>query len=276
MNREDRANLGARPMAGAAKPPDRSAWLAQVVGDIRRMQDCKLLIIDDEPAMVQLIEAIFKPQGAEVYTANRGEDGLKLFYEVRPDLILLDVMMPGMDGLEVARQIRQLSDVPIIMITVLGRADEIVRGLDAGADDYVTKPFNTNVLLARARAALRRGRGPSLGDQPPQVYDDGYLRIDLGAHWVSIEGQAIKLSVTEYELLAYLLQNADQTCTFGQILANVWGDEYRFSAEYVHVYVWHLRQKLERNPKEPEYILSLHSVGYLFRRKEVSPAAEDG
>jgi DNA-binding response OmpR family regulator len=230
------------------------------------MQGRRILVIDDNPDLLWVVEHAFSRTGGQVYTAANGREGLRQFVDHRPDLVILDLMMPHMDGWEVCRRIRLLSDVPIIILTVLEREDNIIRGLDCGADDYVTKPFSLDVLLARARATLRRAELVPTIDTP-LVYSDGYLTIDLDKRQVLVRGEPVRLRVTEYRLLAYLLQNADRVLTFTQILDNIWGHEYQDSANYVHVYISHLRGKLEKDPKHPQYLLNVRGVGYRFEKQ---------
>ena len=231
------------------------------------LQGKKILIIDDEPTMLRLVEVIVARAGAKVYTATNGEEGLRQFHTCQPDIVILDVMMPGVDGFETCRLIRRFSDVPIIMLTVLERDKDVIRGFDSGADDYVIKPFNPDVLVARARAVLHRTALPSLAQEPePIIYDDGYLTIDMKGRRVFVQGEPVKLSAKEYQLLTYLFQNAGQVLTFRQISENIWGWEYRDNTDYVHVYVHRLRQKLEQNPQRPNYLVTAHGVGYRFDR----------
>ena len=224
-----------------------------------------MLVIDDDSNLLRLLAYTFSSIGAVVYTAESGEEGLRQFYAQQPDLIILDVKMPEMDGWEVCARIRQLSDVPIIFLTALARDEDIVRGLDCGAIDYVTKPFRPKVLVARAQAALRRTEIASGRSKLPSYRDD-YLTIDLEARRVLVCGEPVKLTATEYQLLAYLVENAGRVLTFQQILENIWGWEYQDSINYVHVYMWHLRNKLEEDPKNPRYLLTEHGVGYRFER----------
>ncbi|MDX1616517.1 MAG: response regulator transcription factor [Candidatus Promineifilaceae bacterium] len=231
---------------------------AQEKGD---MSGRTVLAVDDEPQMLQLLATVFGQAGARIIAAEDGEEALLRLRRNRPDLVLLDVMMPNDNGVELCRKMRAESNVAIIMVSVVNQPTELVRALDAGADDYVTKPFSTQVLLARARAVLRRvpkSRGSGA------AFDDGRLEVFLDEQRVLVNDQPIRLSNTEFNLLSYLIENAGQTCTFGQILTSVWGEEYRFNAEYVHVYVWRLRQKLERDPSHPRYLLTEHSLGYRF------------
>lgn len=233
------------------------------------LQGKQILVIDDEPLMCQLVKSIFTSEGATVSTALNGRDGIRKLKEAEQDLVLLDILLPGEDGWEVCAQIRDFSTVPVIMLTARSAGEDEVRGLDVGADDYITKPFERNVLLARTRAVMRRMENQTTpGDQ--SNYDDGYLNVDLRSHRVRIKGKPVRLSATEYNLLAHLLRNAGQVCTFSNILESVWGEQYRYSDEYVHVYIWHLRRKLEPNPKKPVYLISEHSVGYRFDRTRPS------
>jgi two-component system KDP operon response regulator KdpE len=234
------------------------------------MHGKRILIIDDDPGVRKMMELVFTRAGAEVRTASDGQDGLRQFRAFDPHLIVLDVLMPTLDGWQTCAEIRRLSSVPIIFVTVLQREDEIVRGLDSGAVDYVTKPFKPAVLLARARAALRQA-GVLSENQKPAVYDDGHLVVDLVDRRVRAGGQPVQLTATEYRLLAYLLENAGRVVTYEQILEHVWGWDTRGSAEYVHVYVWHLRQKLEPDPRHPSYILTERGVGYRFEPSALGP-----
>ena len=231
------------------------------------MNDKKILIIDDDVNLGQTIKLTFARVGAEVFTAVDGRDGLRQFYEYRPDLVILDVRMPDINGWETCRQIRLLSNVPIIMLTTLDNDEDVIRGLDYGADDFVTKPFSREILLARARAVLRRSE--QLADpEDLQIYNDSYLLIDLRKHRVQVDGQAVQLRSTEFRLLAYLLQNAGQVLTYQNILDKVWGWEYQDSIDYVHVYASHLRRKLEADPRNPCYLLTERGIGYRFERRK--------
>lgn len=227
----------------------------------------KILLIDDDPYLLELITHIFTTRtSAQIFTAPNGSEGLRQFFDLRPDLVILDLMMPKIDGWAVCTQIRQLSNVPVIFFTASSREEDVVRGLDSGAVDFITKPVKPKILLARVRAALRQTEGSTL-IKKHRVYHDQYLTIDLAAHRVTVQDRPVKLSATEFKLLAYLYQNAGQVLTSAQILSYVWGDSYQNNVEYVHVYASHLRKKLERNPKKPEYLLTEHGVGYRFDKK---------
>jgi DNA-binding response OmpR family regulator len=228
------------------------------------MPNEKVLVVDDDPALLPLIEYTFAREGYEVFAAPDGKEAMREFFAHRPHLVVLDIMMPRMDGWETCRRIREVSDVPIIMLTAKGQDEDIVRGLEYGADDYLTKPFSIKVLLAHARAVLRRAALPPVADEEPTAFSDDYLTIDLKERRVAVRGEVVKLTPTEYRLLAYLVQNPGQVLTFQQILQSVWGWEYQDDLDYVRVYVWHLRQKLEEDPKNPSYIQTEMGVGYRF------------
>jgi two-component system KDP operon response regulator KdpE len=234
---------------------------------VSNLQGKKILIIDDEPDLLVILEYTFSQAGAHPLTAANGHDGLRQFYAHQPDLAVVDLMMPGMSGWEVCRNIRQVSETPIIILTALDTDKEVIRGLDFGADDFVTKPISPEVLLARARATLRRAELPSTTQQAAS-YNDGYLLIDLNARLVYVDGLKVNLSATEYRLLSYLLRYAGRVLTFEQILEKVWGAEYRDNIDYVHVYMSRLRRKLEKDPKQPTYLLTEHGVGYRFAKHE--------
>ena len=180
-----------------------------------------------------------------------------------PDVILLDVMMPDIDGFEVLKMIREISSVPVIMLTAKGEEDDRVRGLELGADDYITKPFSPRELVSRVRAVLRRNDIASGGVRGLIEVDDR-LQIDFDRREVWVEGQLIKLRPTEYRLLYHLVQNAGWVVTHDQLLAKVWGYEYRDEPHYVRLYINYLRQKLEKDPANPQYILTERGVGYRF------------
>ena len=234
----------------------------------------KILVIDDDVFVRDIVSETMGQEGAQVFTAENGQDGLRQFYATQPDLVLLDVMMPHITGWEIGRQIRQLSDVPIIMLTSLGKEEDIVRGLDHGAVDYVTKPFSPKILAARVRAALRQ----TVQEAPPNqaakkglAFDDGYLVVDLTKHLITLNNTPLKLTKTEYRVLAYLVQNIGLVLTFQQILEHVWGWDYQDSLQYVHVYMSRLRQKIEPDPKNPQYLVTEYGIGYRFSKSNKSP-----
>ena len=224
-----------------------------------------VLIIDDDEGSLQLISRAFIDEGAHIILARDGLDGVDKVLSHQPDLIILNISLPGMDGFLVYQEIRGISNAPLIMLSVQDHEKLILQGLEAGANDIMPKPISPAVLLARARAAIHR-RPQMTGARLGFNFDDGYLKIDVSRQRVHVNDKTIKLSPTEFRLLVFLLRNTDQVVTFGQILTNVWGEEHGKSRDYVHVYVSHLRSKIEPNPKKPQYILSIRGVGYLFER----------
>jgi len=233
----------------------------------------KVLIIDDDADLLKLAAFIFKGAGAQVITARDGAEGIGKLLAYHPQLILLDVMMPGIDGFELCQKIRQISNTPLIMLTALDHEQNLLHGLDVGADDFLSKPFKPEILLARAKTLLRRsgnGNSRNNANTTPLKYNDGRLEIDAERHQILINGKQIKTTPIEFRLLVYLERNAGRTLTYSQILDNVWGEEYRGSIDFVHVYISHLRSKIEENSKNPRYIHSVHGVGYIFERQHVS------
>jgi two-component system alkaline phosphatase synthesis response regulator PhoP len=226
----------------------------------------KILIIDDDIDLIQLTSMIFKRAGAQVITAHSGWEGVGKMLTYRPHLVLLDVMMPGASGFEVCQKIRQVSNIPLIMISALGHDQNHLQGLEAGADDFVVKPFNPEILISRTKALLRRSNNRDTLDSR---YNDGHLEIDADKHQMRIDGKPIRSTPIEFRLLLYLQQHAGRALSYDQILENVWGEEYRGSVNFVHVYISHLRNKIEKDPKKPRYIQSVHGVGYRFERGEV-------
>jgi DNA-binding response OmpR family regulator len=226
----------------------------------------KILVVDDEPAQLRLTEQVLAGRGYEVIKAGSGQQAVRLVYESKPDLVLLDVMMPEIDGWQTCRLIREASDVPVIMLT--GKRcseDDIVRGLECGADEYLVKPVGNRELLARVRAALRRAGSTSGRNERKKVlFRNDYLTVDVAERKVTVNGQKLKLTPREFRLLALLVENADRVMSHQQVLENVWGWEYIDDVDYVRIYVSHLRQKIEPDPSRPRYILTEPGVGYSF------------
>lgn len=226
------------------------------------MDGKKILLIEDDPDICTLVHLAFRLAGAQVVCAEDGEEGVRKYRQVGPDLILLDVMMPRVDGWEALHRLRQLGETPIIMVSAAGDDDTIVRALDLGAVDFVTKPVSPKVLLARARAALRRLHGAS--QKSPSVYSDDYLTVDLIRQQVFVKGKPVRLTRTEYRLFSYLAEHPGQLLSFDQILDSVWGKNYGSDYACIHVYISRLRQKLEQNPAHPRYFISEYGIGYRF------------
>ncbi|MEE9520781.1 MAG: response regulator transcription factor, partial [Dehalococcoidales bacterium] len=228
----------------------------------------KILVIDDDPSFLRLVEQILTQQGYEVLTASSGEEGLRILFAHKPDLVLLDVVMVKMDGWQTCQRIRDISDIPIIMITGKHKAEEdIVRGLDYGADDYLIKPVGNRELIARVRAVLRRTELPPSAEARTKVtYVDDFLTIDVADRKVIVNGKQVKFTPREFSLLALLVQNAGHILTHKQVLEKVWGWEYTDDLDYVRIYISHLRQKIEPVPAQPRYIITEPGVGYKFEK----------
>jgi DNA-binding response OmpR family regulator len=222
-----------------------------------------ILVIDDETRMVRFIRLNLEHDGFQVIESYNGMDALQKVRTKLPNLILLDVMLPDIDGFDVLRQIREISSVPIIMLTAKGEEDDRVRGLEGGADDYVTKPFSPRELVSRVRAVLRRTEAVS-GSTAGVIEVDDRLKLDFNRREIWVEGNLVKLRPTEYRLLYHLVQNAGWVVTHEQILTKVWGYEYRDEPHYVRLYINYLRKKLEEDPSNPKYILTERGVGYRF------------
>jgi DNA-binding response OmpR family regulator len=224
-----------------------------------------ILVVDDEPRIVQFVTMNLELEGFRVISASSGEDALdRLSEPIQPDLIVLDVMMPGMDGYETLGRIREISNVPVIFLSVKGEEFDRVMGLDLGADDYLTKPFSPRELVSRIRAVFRRME-TSAPPRKREVMVDEDLYINFDQRKVIVRGQEMHLRPTEYRLLQQLVTNAGQLLTHETLLSRVWGPEYRDEHHYLRLYVTYLRQKLEKDPRNPEYILSERGLGYRFK-----------
>jgi len=223
-----------------------------------------LLVVDDDVRILRMMQRMLELEGYRVLTASSGEAALDIFDEETPDLVLLDIMMPNMDGYTVCRRIREFSQTPIIMVTGKDNDEEKVQGLDAGADDYVTKPFSAKELGARVRAVLRRTK---LWDERPEpAFHSDDLVVDFARHRVTLSGQEVNLTATEYRLLSYLARNADRVVTPDQILGQVWGEEYVGESHLLQVNIARLRQKLNDDTKNPRYILTRPGIGYMMKK----------
>jgi len=230
--------------------------------------DTKILVIEDEEHLIELLRRKLQGEGYQVLAALDGVQGLQLFHKHEPSIVLLDLMMPRMDGWETCRRIRELSDVPIIMLTALGQDLDKVRGLELGADDYITKPFSLMELSARIRAALRRYKYPRPVQRLEQI--DDHLVIDRARRRAVVDGEMVDLSATEYKVLACLLDHAGCILTHQSLLTQVWGWEYADETDYLKVYIHHLRKKIEKNPKRPSYIVTERGLGYRFQMPYLS------
>ena len=227
------------------------------------LRNRRILVVDDEERMVRFIRLNLEHDGFQVVEAFRGHQAIQKLRDSLPDLVLLDVMMPDIDGFEVLKMIREISTVPVIMLTAKGEEDDRVKGLELGADDYITKPFSPRELVSRVKAVLRRQDMVGGGIRGLIEVDDR-LKIDFDRREVWVEGELIKLRPTEYRLLYHLVQNAGWVVSNDQLLSKVWGYEYRDEPHYVRLYINYLRQKLEKDPANPQYILTERGVGYRF------------
>ncbi|HEX3053283.1 MAG TPA: response regulator transcription factor [Aggregatilineaceae bacterium] len=224
----------------------------------------RILVVDDEPRMIGFIRMNLELEGYQVLEAHNGLAALEMIRTQLPDLVLLDVMMPELDGFETLRMLREFSSIPVIMLTAKGEEDDKVFGLELGADDYVTKPFGSRELSSRVRAVLRRAEMPTASPEHAVLKIDERLSVDFNRREVIVEGEHIKLRPTEYRLLYHLIENAGWTVPHEQLLAKVWGYEYRDETHYVRLYVNYLREKIEEDPANPKYILTERGVGYRF------------
>lgn len=223
----------------------------------------KILIVEDEEDLVRLLRFKLESEGYQILAACDGVQGLQIIQKHHPQLVLLDLMMPRMNGWETCRRIRELSDVPIIVLTAVGGELNVVRGLELGADDYITKPFSLVELMARVRAALRRYKYPITENCMTQV--DERLQVDGKRCQAVVDGETVTLSPKEFKLLSCFLDNAGRVLTHQSLLTQVWGWEYAEETDYLKVYVHHLRKKIEEDPRRPSYILTERGLGYRFQ-----------
>lgn len=231
------------------------------------MRPAKILVVDDEPHLLKLVRSNLEAAHYKIITAMDGPTALALVEKEGADLVILDVMMPGMDGFEVLQKIREFSAVSVIILSAKDQEVEVVRGFKLGADDYLRKPFSVHELLARVEAVLRRGTSTEdVMVKPPFVAGD--FSMDFQQRHIIVRGKEIKVGPTEWKLLSQLVNNAGRVLLHADLLRKVWGPEYGGETEYLRVYVSYLRNKIEENPAEPKYILTEHGVGYSFRRPE--------
>lgn len=226
----------------------------------------RILVVDDEVEIVRALQRSLTAHGFEVFAAYSGEEALEAVAHYRPDVMVLDLGLPGMSGLEVAKEVRAQSNLPIIVLSVKDTERDKVQALDLGADDYVSKPFGVNEVLARIRVALRHSAQVESGTQP--VFTAGPLSVDFAQRQVLLNGQEVKLTPTEYELLKALIKNRGKIMTRQMLLSQVWGTGYGAESHYLHVYVGQLRRKIEPDPAHPRFILTISGVGYRFNADE--------
>jgi DNA-binding response OmpR family regulator len=221
-----------------------------------------VLVVEDDAALNEMIATSLRRKGYEVLSATHGREALKIAYEAHPDLIILDVMMPEIDGWQTCKRLREMSDVPIIMLTAKVGEEHVVKGFDLGADDYVKKPFSLKELEARIRAVLKRATREQ--SETSMFYDDGTLRIDLERQHVFRQGEMVHLTPTEFRLLSYLVRHRGSVIAHQELLAEVWGEGYLDATACLSLYIRYLREKLEEEPGKPEYIRTKWGIGYWF------------
>jgi two-component system KDP operon response regulator KdpE len=225
---------------------------------MQRKDQRRILIVDDEPGLRELVRINLEHEGFAAIQAANGLDGLAAVREQQPDLVILDVMMPDMDGWETCRKLREFSPIPVLMLTARAQSSDIVTGLDSGADDYLLKPFNMDELMARIRALLRRVPSPNR----PVSAGNGEITIDKQKREVLVRNELVDLTPTEYDLLLLLAENAGTVLNHETLLHGVWGQEYTKDNDYLKVYIWHLRRKIELDPRDPKLLLTEWGVGY--------------
>ncbi len=226
----------------------------------------KILLIDDDPTILEITQLGLQKMGYDVSTAQDGEEGLDLLDQYNPHLVILDIMMPEVDGWEVCRRIREASKIPIIMLTALGAKGNVVKGLNLGADDYLVKPFNLPELHARIDALLRRMELPVVGHQNEKIAFGQELVIDLTDRQIHAQGQLVHLSPLEYDLLVFLVKRAGQVVATDKIFDRVWPYDTDAGPENVKWYIWRLRKKIEKDPNKPRFIITEHGFGYRFSK----------
>lgn len=224
----------------------------------------RILVVDDEPRVIGFVRMNLELEGHQILEAHNGLEALEIIRTKLPDMVLLDVMMPELDGFETLKMLREFSNIPVIMLTAKGEENDKVYGLELGADDYVSKPFGPRELSSRIKAVLRRAEMPTSSPEQAVLQIDERLSVDFNRREVIVNGEHIKLRPTEYRLLYHLIENAGWTVPHEQLLAKVWGYEYRDEAHYVRLYVNYLRDKIEQDPSDPQYILTERGVGYRF------------
>jgi len=225
------------------------------------MEKTTILLVDDEPKIIRFVKTALELGGYKTVAAASGREAISLFQSEQPNLVILDLGLPDIDGFEALREIRSISDTPVIILTARDEEADKVRGLELGADDYLTKPFGIRELEARLQAVLRRLTwSPPSGDMTEFKMRD--LEIDFRRHFVRMKGEEVHLTPTEYELLRALIQNSEQVLLHGELLARVWGEEYRNDLAILRVNISRLRQKLENDPRDPKYVLTVPGIGY--------------
>jgi two-component system KDP operon response regulator KdpE len=230
----------------------------------------RILVIEDDPAIASLTQLQLENRGYQVEIAKNGVEGVRQAYAWQPDLVVLDIMMPDMDGWTVCERLRELSDVPIVFVTAIGKEQDIVRGLEMGADDYIVKPFSPRELVARVDAVMRRGERSRGSAIEARTYENGPLSVNLESRQVKLDSEHVDLTPIEFKLLSTFIRNEDKVLTHRFLLSQVWGPAYEEERQYLKLYVWYLRQKIEEDPSSPRLILTERGVGYRLVRPDIS------
>jgi DNA-binding response OmpR family regulator len=227
----------------------------------------KVLVIEDDPGIIEVVSLCFQLRwsGTSVISAESGSQGLELVETESPDVVILDIGLPDMDGYSVLKEVRRFSDVPVLMLTVRGEDTDVAKGLEMGADDYITKPFSHIELIARVQAVLRRSQGLAVTDEE-RPFSSGKLSVDFSRNEVLLDGEPIKLTSTERKLLYHLIRNEGRILSHESLLTKVWGDTYVDARDLLRVHIQHLRQKIEDNTEAPNIIVTEHGIGYKFIR----------
>ena len=228
------------------------------------MVKTRILVVDDEPVIIKFLRANLESNGYNVLAAVDGAEALQTFEMELPDLVILDIMMPKMDGFEVCRRLREWSQIPVIMLSARGQVTDKVKCLELGADDYITKPFGVNELIARVKAVLRRAEAARTTPSRPSFICDT-IEVNFIGRWVKVADREVKLTPTEYNLLRELVVNVNKVLTHSMLLSKVWGVEYTREKEYLRVFIGRLRKGLEPDPENPKYIITVPGVGYRFK-----------
>jgi len=237
---------------------------------MKKSKPC-ILVCDDEPQIRKMINVTLNACDFKIIEAESGNEALRLAGSCKPDAIIMDLGLPDIDGTQVIKQLRQWSDTPIVVLSARSDSEDVVQAFDLGADDYITKPFDMNIMIARLNAAIKHTYKKEMGQSNLEVGD---IKIDLARHEVKVRGELAELSPKEYDLLSFLMRNQGKMLTHTQILKEVWGDAHAYDKQYLRVYIMQVRGKIEKSPENPEYIITEAGIGYRFDDPEKASSAE--